>query len=138
MTRDLKLLEECPQIPAVKRLRVLVLFLGPAGRHDGIEEACREQGLDAVLIDVEIDACKHDLTDDYNFGNILRRIKAGEFDAVFMAPPCSSFSVARGARPGEPVEGARRLRGPEGQDLYGFRGLPPDEKEAVRVGTLLA
>ena len=37
----------------------------------------------------------HDLLNDDFFTYLLGLVKAGQFDAVFAAPPCSTYSVAR-------------------------------------------
>lgn len=50
--------------------------------------------------------------------------------------PCSTFSAARTSRERDHMP--RALRGPEDPDLYGFRDLRPEDKEKVRMGTLLA
>ena len=50
-----------------------------------------------------------------------------------MAAPCNTFSGVRGLSAGPPP-----LRGASGPDRYGFKDLPPNLKEQVRIGTLLA
>jgi hypothetical protein len=73
-------------------LRVLVLFAGP-DRAGSLPRYLREQGhvvvtferLDGSLQDLSVPALQHEL---------LGRVQGGEFDAVFAAPPCASFSVA--------------------------------------------
>ena len=61
------------------------------------------------------------------------RILAGEFVAVLLSPPCATYSKARKHDGGPPP-----LRGACGRDLYGFKHLKAKDKEAVRLGTLLA
>ena len=76
-----------------------------------------------------------DLCDDSTWGSLIKRIREGEYHAVLMSPPCSTFSRAR--RNDELESGPSALRGPEGRDLYGLAGLRPELLDKVKIGTLL-
>ena len=76
---------------------VLILFSGPYKRPDSLAAYLKQQGLDVLMIDND---AKHggatdDISNDAFFQNLLSRVKAGHFLAVFAAPPCSTFSVSR-------------------------------------------
>ena len=94
-----------------------------------------ERGIavEVVYYDIE-NGPAQDLANEEIFCSLLDEIRAGSFDGALLSPPCSTFSGARKANDGGP----RPLRGVEGPSLYGLPGLFPDEKEAVRLGTLLA
>ncbi len=74
-----------------------------------------------------------DMADQKRFESLLQELQADKYVAVLALPPCSTFSRARGRGPGP-----RKVRGNAGPDRYGLPGLKPHEKEAVRLGTLLA
>ena len=119
---------------------LLYLFSGPGGRSDGFAAWAKEWGRGAgvkVVVD-ELDIINGstaDLCDDSTWGSLIKRIREGEYHAVLMSPPCSTFSRAR--RNDELESGPSALRGPEGRDLYGLAGLRPELLDKVKVGTLL-
>ena len=76
---------------------------------------------------------RQDLADQHLFENLVAKIAERQFAGLLASPPCSTFSRARGGG-----SGPQRLRGPNGPDRYGLRGLRPADKERVRLGTLLA
>ena len=103
--------------------KIMYLFSGKCGRAGGFDAEVRKLGLDVELIDVEI--CEtHDLCDDVVFEKLRSRLLAGEFAAVLMSPPCSTFSRARSRANWS--GGPAPLRGSEGPALYGLPGLQPD------------
>ena len=51
------------------------------------------------------------------------RVTGGEFVAVVLSPPYFTF--------------CRKFRGCIGADVYGLKGLRPDDKELVRMETLI-
>ena len=75
-----------------------------------------------------------DLANDAIFSQLVARVEAGEYHAALLSPPCSTFSGARKEHDGGP----RPLRDPAGPGLRGRKGLSVEEREAVRLGTLLA
>ena len=86
--------EEMIGLGAVARLRVLILFAGPGGREDGLAAYFRRLGCCVDEVDTKIGGLAHDVTYTEVANGWIRRIAAGEYDVVFVAPPCSSYSVA--------------------------------------------
>jgi hypothetical protein len=77
---------------------VLVLFSGNYKRPDGLGAFLTLCGLNATLVDNDSKRggdTTHDLLNDPFFYELLRRIRTGRYFAIFAAPPCSTFSVAR-------------------------------------------
>ena len=112
----------------------LHLFSGPASRKDGFAELLKMRGSECIEFDIINDPVGQNLLDEELFNNILAEIKAGVYAGILLGPPCETFSNARNEHDGGP----RPLRGPWGKDLYGYSYLLPDEKEQVRIGTMLA
>ena len=77
--------------------RVLILFSGPYNRPDGLGAFLARMGIEAVLVDNSANGGdkNDDLRSKSIFESLLQRCHKGEFFAVFAAPPCSTFSVAR-------------------------------------------
>jgi hypothetical protein len=119
-------------------MRVLYMFSGPSAREDGVGTFTAMAGerdgrkVSVVYVDV-LNGDEFDMADQVKFEDLLARVQSGIFCAALLSPPCSTFSRARG-RPGGP----RVVRGVTGAERYGLRDLKPHEKEAVRLGTLLA
>ena len=126
--------------------RVLYLFAGKARQADfgnALRSVVETWNDDASAVRIslhleEIDTLRgglaHDLLKEPARTDILRRIRAGEFDLVMVAPPCNTFSRAvfrEGAGP-KPVrskqwpdgfpwlEGDARVRAEEGSVLTAF------------------
>ena len=111
----------------------LRLFSGPSGRKDGLAAALRQLGSNCEDWDiVNGDLCV--LADDATYRKLRRRIVNGVFDGGLLGPPCHTFSNARKEDDGGP----RPIRRPGDRGIYGRSDLTPDEKEDVRLGTLLA
>ena len=64
-----------------------------------------------------------DWCDDELFWRVKDRITGGEFVAVVLSPPYFTF--------------CRKFRGCIGADVYGLKGLRPDDKKFVRTETLI-
>lgn len=73
------------------------------------------------------------LADDCIWESLITQLKPSVYHRKVGGPPCSTFLAARLRR-----GGPRALRTPSGPGRYGMPGLKPEEKEAVRLGTLLA
>ena len=80
-----------------------------------------------------INANDGDLVDTYIFDNLIRRVDASEFSALFASPPCTPFSVLH-QRPGRGSPPMVTATGPE---RYGIRGLPPKTTERVKAMMLV-
>ena len=96
---------------------VLVLFSGDYKRPDGLGAFLTLCGLNATLVDNDAKRggdTTHDLMNDRFFHELLTRVKSGRYFAIFAAPPCSTFSVAR------------HFASPKGRD----GGPPPVRKRA--------
>eukprot|EP00435_Cladocopium_sp_Y103_P030056 s3225_g7.t1 len=112
---------------------ILHLFSGPAHRDDGFAAAVAALGYHCVEYDV-VNGEDQDLTNDAIWQRVLADIKAGKYDGMLAGPPCNSFTNARK----HDGEGPGPLRGAHGDERYGLQGLSEEDKQKVRVGTLLA
>ena len=112
---------------------VLHLFSGPIERVGGFASCLKSLGLECEEWDI-VNGEHFDLTDGEVWLKLKRRIDDGEFDGALLGPPCNSFSNARNFVDGGPPP----LRAASGPARYGRSGLLPKDKEAVRIGTLLA
>ena len=72
---------------------VLVVFAGPGGDRD-LPARLRARGLGVVAVDTKLGGAGHNVLHPDVGDALLRRVRRGEFDAVFLATPCSSYSVA--------------------------------------------
>ena len=72
---------------------VLVLFAGPGGERD-LPARLRARGLAVTAIDTKRGGAGHNVLRPRTGDELLRRVRRGDFDAVFLATPCSSYSVA--------------------------------------------
>ena len=123
-----------------ENLRVLYVFSG-ARRSNSLAEMITaiskriNMRVDIGEWDIE-NGPEYDLADDTRWNRLLALINAGELHATIWSPPCSTYSGCRS----ETDRGPRPLRGASGRERYGSDDvkLTSEEKEAVRVGTLLA
>ena len=78
-----------------RRVRVLILFNGHA-RPLSIKKYLLEMDADVETYELLDDPVNQDLKSEQVQGStcVLARVAGGEFDAVFMAPPCASFCLA--------------------------------------------
>ena len=116
-----------------KGLKVLYLFSGPR-RPDDFGVACCALGAMAKMVDVELDAHLMDLLDEAIFDTYTADLGDLKYDAALMSMPCATFSSGRASDDGGPIP----LRGASAQDIYGLPGLSLRDKEATRIGTILA
>ena len=72
---------------------VLILFAGPGGERD-LPARLGARGLAVTAIDTKLGGAEHNVLRPAVGGALLRRVQRGDFDAVFLATPCSSYSVA--------------------------------------------
>jgi hypothetical protein len=80
------------------RLVLLNLFSGPYARSNGLATKLRALGWQVIEIDNDGEkggGWGHDLLNDANFHRLLVAAAAGAFDALMIAFPCSTFSIAR-------------------------------------------
>ena len=114
------------------------IFSGPF-REDGIPFFAKQanENVRVVSYDTEIDI-NYDIADELLWKRLYNKLDADVFDGTGWAPPCSTFANARGNSPGERLRGPQPLRGATGNDRYGLQGLSIVDKDAVRLGTLLA
>ena len=78
--------------------KILVLFSGDYNRPDGLGAFLRLCGFDVTMVDSDAKRggdSNHDILNDRFFHALLARIRSGQYYAIFAAPPCSTFSVAR-------------------------------------------
>ena len=73
--------------------KILLLFGGPKSRPTGLDTFLIQMGFEVELFDI-LDG-ESDISDDAIYQQLHDRITAGEFFAIFAAPPCSTVSVSR-------------------------------------------
>ena len=93
------------QMGMSRRLSILILFSGRS-RPGDLPSALRSRGHDVETFEL-LDGDEQDLSAIAMQEAVVARVAGGEFDAVFLAPPCSSFSIAI-------EEVLRTVREPEG------------------------
>jgi hypothetical protein len=116
----------CPQTrdatrspPAQRLPKLLDVFCGASSP---IAAAAERAGWEVVRFDIQLDL-SHDLTDDSILEALCERVASGEFDLVFLAPPCGTFSVFMRLS----KSSSRSLARPMG----GGRGRPLTPKERL-------
>ncbi|MGZ0213958.1 MAG: hypothetical protein ACKVI4_15900, partial [Actinomycetales bacterium] len=119
--------------------RILILFSGPYNRPDGLAAHLNKLGFETTMLDNDPDSgggqAGDILNDDVN-NTLLRRTAAGEFFAVFAAPPCSTFSITRhfqargSADGGPPVVRSRKL-------IKGIQNVPNGHRRELEVANAI-
>ena len=108
---------------------VLILFAGlrrPNSIKNWLIRLSAQYNVVVNIDDVDIlNGPEHDLVDDLVAREVLHLIDEQTFQAIFMSPPCSTFTCLR----------SRSLRGVTGRDRYGWKRLTKDELEAVKCET---
>jgi hypothetical protein len=74
-------------------LKILVLFSGTGESQSNLPQHLREAGCEVVAIDTKVGGASHDVLRASVGMPLLTRMRASEFDCVFIATPCSSYSV---------------------------------------------
>ena len=118
-----------------RRFRVLYLFSGAPRKSDVrscIQQLCIAKGVELEMVEVDlILGDGHDLNDDEKWEEIAKRIKQGDFDAIIMSPPCSTWSRAVWSN----KIGPRPVRS---RDFpHGFPWLKGELKEKAAIGSKL-
>ena len=91
--------ESAPErAPSPSALRILLVFAGRATDSHALLWRLREQGHQVTPIDTRLGGASHDVLRGDLGRRLQRGVVAGEYDLVFAAPPCSSFSVRHPAR----------------------------------------
>ena len=72
---------------------VLVVFAGEGGVRD-LPACLRARGLGVTVVDTKQGGARHDVLRGEVGDALLRRVRRREFDQVFIATPCASYSVA--------------------------------------------
>ena len=88
------------------------------------------QGWDAYAWDIA-DNIHNNILDPKVCAHLCMLIRSGFYDAVWLAPPCSSFSTARGQGPGPPALRSRRFPA-------GLPRLSEADRQKVLLGNSLA
>ena len=74
-------------------LRVLVVFAGTGEAESNLPQCLRDAGCVVEALDTKLGGSAHDVLRAGVGIPLLQRIRAAEFDCVFIATPCSSYSV---------------------------------------------
>ena len=107
-------------------LRILVLFSGAGESESNLPLHLREAGCVVVAIDTKVGGASHDVLRACVGLPLLTRIRASEFDCVFIATPCSSYSVLHDPQ-------LRSVEEPEG-----IAPIPEEWRAYVRKHNFLA
>ncbi len=111
------------------------MFAGAQRKADlrsSLEELCQSQQFHLEMEEWDIlRSQEQDLSDEVKVGSLLERLRAGEFDAVFMSPPCNTWSRAVHSN----KWGPRPLR--NAQWPRGFPWLTGKFKDQAELGNLL-
>ena len=114
---------ELASSPASLSRHILVLFSGPKERPDGLMVFLRRLGFSVTPVDNDPKnggGKDDDILRDAVYENLLRLAQRGRFFAIFAAPPCSTFSVARLIRSTQSPDGGP----PPIRTRLAIRGLP--------------
>ena len=103
---------------------VLVLFAG-AGHDRDLPARLRARGLHVTAIDTKLGDYRHDVTQPAVSSSIINDIAGRAYDAVFIATPCSSYSVAH-----RPQLRSRR-------QPMGITGTPPEWRRYLAKHNLI-
>ena len=71
----------------------LVVFAGPGGDLD-LPARLRARGLSVTAVDTKQGGARHDVLRAEVGDALLRRVRRGDFEMVFITTPCASYSVA--------------------------------------------
>lgn len=71
----------------------LIVFSGPGHERD-LAARLRARGVAVTVVDTKVGGSDHDVRRAGVGGRLLERVRRGDYDLVFAAPPCESFSVA--------------------------------------------
>lgn len=105
---------------------MLVVFAG-APKVGDLGQAARELGIHVTTVDALEVGEGHDVLRESVFRELVDRVAAGAYDVVWLAPPCSMFSVLHLRRSTCPY---RRTR----EEPSGVSGLPSAHARTQRVG----
>ena len=75
-----------------------------------------------------INGAQFDIADDAVWDPLHAQLRAGQFSAAMISPPCGTFSRLRNAPGGPPP-----LRGTTGASRYGLLGLDKTSADLVRL-----
>ena len=130
---------------AKQSTKALILFSGPYARPDGIHSYLAMRGISADLVDSDPQhggGQSHDLLNDVFYRSLLDRVSRGDYFAIFAAPPCSTFSVARhfpkGKSSPRPVRNRRHVHGLPDLPIGHRRELNSANRIIARTVALLA
>ena len=79
-------------------MRILLVFAGGATDSHALLWRLRGMGHEVTPIDTRLGGAQHDVLRGDLGGRLVRGVVGGEYDLVFAAPPCSSFSVRHPVR----------------------------------------
>ena len=141
-TRDLAHVVAWHNIPRpVHRCTAVLVYLFSGRRRPGdfmehAESLGREMGIDVsvLLVDLALSP-EHDMMDQQRVDWLLGRLRQGEIAAVLAAPPCETWSRARGRNLENGQTGPRVLRDPSSP--WCISGLTRPELQQLKVANHL-
>ena len=100
----------------------LIVFAGP-GHDSDLAARLRARGVAVTVVDTKVGGAEHDVRQPLVGQRLIERVRRGDYDVVFAAPPCESFSVGRTDR------NCARGAGPLGRRRGALRAAPkPDAR----------
>ena len=120
--------------PASLSRHVLVLFSGPKDRPDGLMTFLRRLGFTVSALDNDPKnggGTDDDILRDPVYEKLLRDAQRGEYFAIFAAPPCSTFSVARLIRSTQSEDGGPPLVRSR-TEIRGVTGIPAKHRRELQ------
>ena len=71
----------------------LIVFAGP-GHESDLAARLRARGIAVTVVDTKVGGSEHDVRQPRVGQRLIDRVRRGDYDVVFAAPPCESYSVA--------------------------------------------
>ena len=113
----------------IRKPKALYLFAGEK-RKSCVAFYLRKKGWEVTEIDI-LRSKSHDLSIPAYSAKVLARIKAGEFEAILVSPPCDTYTRVKFANSYGPAPTRSFL------EPLGFKNLSGNRLRSTKLGTLL-
>lgn len=125
----------------LEKLHLLSLFSGKYTGDDNLRAVLYAAGWKHV-IQRDNDAqegggWEHDILNDATYADMLLSARAGKFDAVMLAPPCSTFSLTRFFTPEDGSDGPPPVRTSDHPDGLPLDQLPTKHVKELKTANLI-
>ena len=111
-------------------MQILLVYGGWEDTIDNIKQRIlkRYPRAHVVIIDIKNDNLNHDLLIRSNRRAIFDELKKGNYTAVFIAQPCTTYSNCKGIQ----------MRGQSKEEIWGLPGLPDHISEMIKNHNILS